>query len=71
MRQVDVTSPIALTDTFFGEEKASVHLKPVDNLEVRESSSARATILIVDDVAEWRAQVREILRGRPWLADHR
>lgn len=34
-------------------------------LEEPQSSFAQATILIADDLAEWRAQVREILHGRP------
>ena len=34
-------------------------------VEELRNSSARAKILIADDLAEWRARVRGILRGRP------
>lgn len=42
-----------------------MHPKHVHTFEDSQASSARATILIADDFAEWRARVREILGGRP------
>ena len=34
-------------------------------LDERQSSSLRATILVADDLTEWRVRVREILLARP------
>ncbi len=42
-----------------------MRLNEVQPLEEPQRSSARATILIADDLPEWRAEVRGILRGRP------